>query len=349
MTCSRILFDKNDDVFLTGLKSHHKNVASIGRPKVRSWVIPIGVQAACELRNPSISFLVTFLKSRPTISILVAPLLLLPSCSRSRRAGSLWPAPLTARMIEFRWGWLSQLLSNWICNSWTSIHLWGSRWSAIEWVPTGELIDASHLVEQAKMTMMTMETIMTMMVIMTIMTGKGAGWWQSPGETSQWAAADCQHWIRRIGDFFRHAPEFAPASGLGSQPQLPAMSKSSSVYEQKTQPGEDIGLRRMWSNSNYLTQFPLSSPLGPESVVDEGVLHQCREDKPNADALKSQLFLYHAILNRIQVEKAILKKKSKKHCDFFQVFHLMHGTHSVECLVWLWNPCCMHLMEIYLI
>ena len=181
------------------------------------------------------------------------------------------------------------------------------------------------------------------------MTGKGAGWWQSPGETSQWAAADCQHWIRRIGDFFHHAPEFAPASGLGSQPQLPTMSKSSSVYEQKTQPGEDIGLRRNWSNSNYLTQFPLSSPLGPESVVDEGVLHQCREDKPNADALKSQLFLYHAILNRIQVEKAILKKKSKKHCDFFQVFHLMHGTHSVECLVWLWNPCCMHLMEIYLI
>ena len=267
MTCSRILFDKNDDVFLTGLKPHHKNVASIGRPKVRSWVIPIGVEAACELRNPSISFLVTFLKSRPTISILVAPLLL-PSCSRSRRAGSLWPAPLTARMIEFGWGWLSQLLSNWICDAWTSIHLRGSRWSAIEWVPTGELADAGHLVEQAKMTMMTMETIMIMMVIMTIMTGKGAGWWQSPGETSQWAAADCQHWIRRIGDFFHHAPEFALASGLGSQPQLPAIFKTSSVFSGQARIGSEymplFGVsRKSCTYGTVLTNgnIPSSSPL----------------------------------------------------------------------------------------
>ena len=37
-----------------------------------------------------------------------------------------------------------------------------------------------------------------------------------------------------------------------------------------------------------------------------------------------------------------------KFIKIFQVFHLMHGTYSVECWFLLWDPLCMHLEEIYL-
>ena len=132
----------NTDIFVTWMEAHHKNVASIRRPMVRSWPIPIVVGQAGEVVSPTIPLLSTRLQSRPTISLLLPTFL--PPCFWSWRAGSLWP-PLTARMIEFGWVF-SQLLSNWIWCSWTSIHL--SR-CAIEWVPPSQLAAAGHLVKQA--------------------------------------------------------------------------------------------------------------------------------------------------------------------------------------------------------